>query len=48
MISSASEIVAYIVSGVMITKLSLKLSLVISFSISLAGTICYIIFANTY
>jgi hypothetical protein len=48
MISSASEIVAYFLSGIFITYLGIKTSCVISFAIAMAGTICYTIFADDY
>ena len=46
MISSASEILSYIISGALLTFLGIKVSFFISYIIALVGSITYLIFGN--
>ena len=45
-VSSISEIIAYIISGILFKYFGLKKSLFLSLSIALVGMICLMIFQN--
>jgi hypothetical protein len=45
-VSSASELVAYVISGVLYQKIGIKLTLVVFFGISIIGSVTYMIFGD--
>lgn len=46
-VSSVSEVTAYIVSGALYDKIGPKISFVVSFIIGIIGSLFYIIFSDT-
>ena len=47
-VSSVSEVSAYLISGILYQHLGTRLSFVASFTIAIIGSILYIIFGDTY
>lgn len=48
MLSSISEISAYMLAGVLLEKINIKISFVVSYLISIAGSVTYMILGSTY